>query len=186
MNLDKNTVEVHIDLKHIHKPYIAVKKNPDGTYDSIGASTNKSYLMKKYDCVIENLSLKMIKDGGSKLPKKVVNSLEEAIKEKRRKEAEYQKPKTNDDIIRWFSIVMVIVESKNKLQVYKEYVDEYDEDCDGKWNTLGKICQNLGVSIKDSEIITVICERGLDGEIWQYGNYGDNKWYYHGDTRGYA
>ena len=93
---------------------------------------------------------------------------------------------TNDDIIRWFSIVMVIVESKDKLQVYKDYVDEYDADCDGKWNTLGKICQNLGISIKDSEIITVICERGLDGEIWQYGNYGDNKWYYHGDTRGYA
>lgn len=39
---------------------------------------------------------------------------------------------------------------------------------------------------KDEYIITVIVESPLHGEIYQYGNYYDNKWYKIGETAGYA
>lgn len=122
--------------------------------------------------------------------KKKGETTEEALKrtleEKRKADNIYQQPKSSDDKIGFFEIVIAIVEKGNKIECYKDYVCDMDAVCAGKWNTLGKICQNLGISIKDSRIITIILERGLDGEIWQYGNYCDGKWYYHGETRGYA
>lgn len=35
-------------------------------------------------------------------------------------------------------------------------------------------------------VIRVIAENGLNGIIYQYGNYSDKSWYEHGQTRGYA
>lgn len=48
--------------------------------------------------------------------------------------------------------------------------------------TLGEIEKQLG----DQHLITIVIEGPLSGEIWQYGNYYDDKWYKIGDLRGYA
>lgn len=53
-------MEVIINLKHVHKPYLAVKKNEAGNYETI-AGGDKYYMMKKYDIVIENITFKVLK-----------------------------------------------------------------------------------------------------------------------------
>lgn len=34
--------------------------------------------------------------------------------------------------------------------------------------------------------IRVISDNGLEGKIYEYGNYNDGKWYLYGITKGYA
>ena len=34
--------------------------------------------------------------------------------------------------------------------------------------------------------IRIINDNGLNGEIYEYGNYNDGKWYLYGITKGYA
>ena len=34
--------------------------------------------------------------------------------------------------------------------------------------------------------IRVISDSGLEGKIYEYGNYNDDKWYLYGITKGYA
>lgn len=53
-------MKVIINLKHVHKPYLAVKKNEAGNYETI-AGGDKYYMMKKYDIVIENITFKVLK-----------------------------------------------------------------------------------------------------------------------------
>ena len=114
-------------------------------------------------------------------------ALERTIEEKKKCDEEYQKPKTSDDKIDWFSIVTVIVDGyKGKLKCFKDYVNEYDENYESQWDTLGKVCKNFNIELDKVALVTVILERGLDGEIWQYGNYCDSLWHFHGETKGYA
>ena len=54
-------MKVRINLKHVHKPYLAVKKNEAGDYETIAGGSSEYYMMKKYDIVIENLTLKVLK-----------------------------------------------------------------------------------------------------------------------------
>lgn len=54
----KNIV-ITINLKYCHKPYLALKKTDDG-YETI-AGGDKYYLLKKYDIVIENGTLEVLK-----------------------------------------------------------------------------------------------------------------------------
>lgn len=52
----------------------------------------------------------------------------------------------------------------------------------GMYLTLDQIAEQ----IKTDSVIYVWIELGLSGEIFMYNNYGDNKWYKHGTTKGYA
>lgn len=113
-------------------------------------------------------------------------NLRKICEEEKEKEREYLNPKTDNDYVKWFSMGIAIWDEKDELKCKQFYVDETDESCDDKWNTLGKICDNLGIERKEYGVITIILERGLDGEIWQYNNYHDKKWHHHGDTKGYA
>lgn len=49
--------------------------------------------------------------------------------------------------------------------------------------TLDEIAEQLG---QNGAMITVFFEGPLDGVIYQYGNYGDGKWYKAGTLYGYA
>ncbi|GGB26718.1 hypothetical protein GCM10011409_00030 [Lentibacillus populi] len=48
--------------------------------------------------------------------------------------------------------------------------------------TLNEIAEQ----IKTPDVIFVWIELGLRGEIFLYNNYGDEKWYEHGSTKGFA
>ena len=52
---------------------------------------------------------------------------------------------------------------------------------EGKSLTLAEIARQL----PSGQIITVIVNAPLHGEIYQYGNYPDEKWYLIGTTQGY-
>lgn len=113
-------------------------------------------------------------------------ALERIKREQAKISEEYQKPKKSEDKIGWWDICKIIVEdSEDNLYINKTYcTDEPD-----KWeemNTLGKICSSFGIKPKKYMVITIILDRPLDGEIWQYGNYLDDLWHYHGETKGYC
>lgn len=52
---------ININLKHCHKPYLALKLQEDGSYCSIAGSSNLYYLKKKYDIVYDVLGMRFIK-----------------------------------------------------------------------------------------------------------------------------
>ena len=56
-------MSIIINLNHIHKPYIALKKIDENTYESIAASYSSSYLIKKYDIVLDVIKNSFIKGG---------------------------------------------------------------------------------------------------------------------------
>ena len=54
---------------------------------------------------------------------------------------------------------------------------------DPNFITLDEIVKQLPTA----RLITVIIDRPLDGEIWQYENYrNDDRWWKYGNTKGYA
>lgn len=116
-------------------------------------------------------------------------ALERARKEELELSKKYQEPKKSTDNIARFDLVIIIWEDMGSetcnIQVNKTYCTE-EPDKQQAFNTLGKICENFGVELKKNRVITIILERPLDGEIWQYNNYSDGLWHYHGEVRGYA
>ena len=50
---------------------------------------------------------------------------------------------------------------------------------------LEKVHYQYGNDDRDT-VVMVIIEYGLNGEIYEFGNYSDGKWHKHGTTRGYA
>lgn len=116
----------------------------------------------------------------------IQQAMERTAREKAEMDREYQSPKKSEDKIGWWDICKIIVEdTDDTLYINKTYcTDEPD-----KWeemNTLGKICSSFGIKPKKYMVITIILDRPLDGEIWQYGNYLDDLWHYHGETKGYC
>lgn len=57
---------------------------------------------------------------------------------------------------------------------------KWHDDGDIAYLTLKEIHQQLPYPIR------IICESGLDGKIYEFGNYNDGKWRLHGITKGYA
>lgn len=116
-------------------------------------------------------------------------TLEQALKrtmeEKTKLDLEYHEPKAMGDKVRWFDYAILIIETSNidLIECKKIYIPE-DEQC----LTFRDILKKFGIKLLTNfNVYTLILNRGLDGEIWQYGNYKDcDKWMYYGETRGYA
>lgn len=70
---------------------------------------------------------------------------------------------------------------QNKLEWKKE------EQLEGaEYLTLDDIAEQITKLIGGRTTIIVWVESALHGEIYQWGNYSDQAWYKHGDTKGYA
>lgn len=70
--------------------------------------------------------------------------------------------------------------------IYTIISDEVINDL--KWNVDGEIEFLTLREIKEqvNQSIRVIMDFGLNGYIYEYGNYNDNNWYLYGITKGYA
>lgn len=77
--------------------------------------------------------------------------------------------KTNCTIL---SIIPIAIIHNKELQWHKA-----EED----YLTLKEIKEQL-----NGLVIRVIMDYGLEGYIYEYGNYNDGKWYLYGITKGYA
>lgn len=54
---------IEIELKHCHKPYLALKRISNDTFVSIAGSIDYNYLKKKYDIVYDVFGKRFIKCG---------------------------------------------------------------------------------------------------------------------------
>lgn len=62
-----------------------------------------------------------------------------------------------------------------------------EEQLEGaEYLTLDDIAEQITNKIGGRTTIIVWVESALHGEIYQWGNYSDQAWYKHGNTKGYA
>lgn len=78
----------------------------------------------------------------------------------------------------WDGIVYIVCENKGKT-IYKCASGDENDTFLSLNDCLKEIDYRNGVCI-------VIFETALSGQIYQYGNYGDDYWYEHGKTQGFA
>ena len=84
-------------------------------------------------------------------------------------------------------ITKIIVD--DQLYDQKSLLWNYDPNFASNCESSGKYLRlkDLSEQLHDKgRVIMVIRESPLNGDIYLYGNYNDDKWYHHGTTRGFA
>lgn len=95
--------------------------------------------------------------------------------------------KTNKDEIGHYESVVAVIRThdfEKRTLVSIELENDYEY---GKLLTFQNVldeCRNNGYTGKGT--VLLICESFLDGKIYRYGNYGDDKWYEVGTMVGFA
>lgn len=76
--------------------------------------------------------------------------------------------------------VVTIIYDETAKKLYLRYEESITLN-----QCLEKVHYEYGNDEKDPTVM-VIVEYPLHGEIYEFGNYADGKWYEHGTTKGYA
>lgn len=80
----------------------------------------------------------------------------------------------------FYGCVVTIIYNETAKRLYLDYCESITLN-----QCLEKINYEYGNHEKEP-VVMVIVEYPLYEEIYEFGNYTDNKWYEHGATRGYA